>query len=77
MIDPKPYYGDPAYDVLQHMLNCDRLGSDPRGLARRLAELLELDPRRVVQWLFARCVQESIETPALARVASELAPAAL
>ncbi len=77
MIDPKPYYGDPAYDVLQHMLNCDRLGSDPRGLARRLAELLELDPRRVLQWLFARCVQESIDAPELAEVASVLAPAAL
>ncbi|MGO9885880.1 MAG: aminoglycoside phosphotransferase family protein [Solirubrobacteraceae bacterium] len=77
MIDPKPYYGDPAYDVLQHMLNCDRLGSDPRGLARRLAQLLELDPRRVLQWLFARCVQESIDAPALAQVASVLAPAAL
>lgn len=26
MIDPKPYLGDPAYDVLQRMLNCeDRL----------------------------------------------------
>jgi streptomycin 6-kinase len=77
MIDPKPYYGDPAYDPLQHMLNCDRLRYDPRGLARRLAELLELEPRRVLQWLFARCVQESIDAPALARVASVLAPAAL
>lgn len=23
VIDPKPYAGDPAYDVLQHMLNCE------------------------------------------------------
>jgi streptomycin 6-kinase len=23
VIDPKPYVGDPAYDVLQHMLNCE------------------------------------------------------
>ena len=30
VIDPKPYVGDPAYDVLQHMLNCEnRLASDP------------------------------------------------
>ena len=30
-IDPKPYVGDPAYDPLQHMLDCDeRLRSDPR-----------------------------------------------
>jgi streptomycin 6-kinase len=77
MIDPKPYFGDVAYDVLQHMLNCERLTCDPGGLARRLAELLELDPRRVVQWLYARCVEASLDAPALARVASELAPAAL
>jgi streptomycin 6-kinase len=31
---PKPYVGHPAYDVLQHMLNCeDRLAADPVGLA--------------------------------------------
>jgi len=24
LIDPKPYVGDPTYDALQHMLNCDR-----------------------------------------------------
>src|SRR5439155_15671600 len=30
VIDPKPYVGDPAYDVLQHMLNCeDRLAAHP------------------------------------------------
>ncbi|MBO0684824.1 MAG: hypothetical protein J2P45_16855, partial [Candidatus Dormibacteraeota bacterium] len=30
-IDPKPYVGDPTYDALQHMLNCDaRLQADPR-----------------------------------------------
>jgi streptomycin 6-kinase len=77
MIDPKPYFGDVAYDVLQHMLNCERLTSDPGGLVRRLAGLLELEQDRVVKWLFARCVQESVDAPVLARVASELAPAAL
>ncbi len=40
IIDPKPYIGDPAYDVLQHMLNCeDRLAADPAGLANRMADL--------------------------------------
>jgi hypothetical protein len=30
VIDPKPYVGDPAYDLLQHMLNCeDRLAAAP------------------------------------------------
>ena len=70
VIDPKPHVGDPAYDVLQHLLNCDqRLRDDPRGLARRLADLLDLDAGRVLAWLFARCVQESPGSPALAGVA--------
>ena len=31
VIDPKPYVGDPTYDVLQHLLNCRaRLVADPR-----------------------------------------------
>ena len=43
------------------MLNCDeRLATDPSGLARRMAELLELEPDRVRMWLFARCAQESV-----------------
>ncbi len=74
-IDPKPHVGDPAYDPLQHMLNCDeRLRSDPQGLARRMAGLLGLDPGRVLLWLFARCVQESPEWTPLAAVAKSVAP---
>jgi streptomycin 6-kinase len=75
MIDPKPYAGDPAYDVLQHMLNCDdRLAADPAGLADRMAGLAELDPGRVRRWLFARAVQESTGSPLLRQVARQLAP---
>ena len=75
VIDPKPYVGDPAYDPLQHMLNCEeRLRSDPRGLARRMADLLDLDKDRVLLWLFARCVQESADWPSLAEVARRVAP---
>ena len=73
-IDPKPHVGDPAYDPLQHMINCDGLIADPVGLARRLAESLELDPQRLLLWLFARCVQEVRGSPALAAVAVRLAP---
>jgi streptomycin 6-kinase len=74
-IDPKPYVGDPAYDPLQHMLNCgERLRSDPRGLALRMADLLDLDPDRVLLWLFARCVLESPECPSIAAVARSVAP---
>jgi streptomycin 6-kinase len=77
MIDPKPYFGDPAYDVLQHMLNCDRLETDPIGLARRMAELAGLDSDRVLQWLLARVVQESPDWPAMNQVARRLAPVVL
>ncbi len=73
-IDPKPYLGDPTYDPLQHMLNFPgRLAADPRGFAQRMAELLDLDAERLQQWLFARCVQESVDEPDLCDVAMTLA----
>jgi len=75
-IDPKPYLGDPAYDPVQHLLNCDqRLNADPIALAGRMADLLDLDPDRLRRWLFARCVQESLDQPGLRQVAARLAPA--
>jgi streptomycin 6-kinase len=74
-IDPKPYVGDPTYDALQHMLNFpDRLTSDPLGFAQRMAHLLDLDPERLRQWLFARCVQESVDQPDLTSAITVLAP---
>ncbi len=61
LIDPKPYVGDPHYDVLQHLLNCNgSLQADPIGLLTEVADLAGLDAGRVRQWLFARCVQESL-----------------
>jgi streptomycin 6-kinase len=76
VIDAKPYLGDPTYDPLQHMLNCDeRLRANPRGLARRMASLLDLDSDRLLLWLFARCVIESANWPPLADVAARIAPA--
>ena len=75
VIDPKPFVGDPCYDVLQHLLNCEeRLAGDPAGLAESMAGLLDLDGDRVRQWLFARCVIEGIDDPLLPAVASALAP---
>jgi streptomycin 6-kinase len=75
VIDPKPYVGDPTYDPLQHLLNCeDRLLADPRGLVRRMADLLDLDGERLLLWLFARCVQESPDWPVLGEVARRVAP---
>jgi streptomycin 6-kinase len=75
VIDPKPYLGDPTYDPLQHMLNFpDRLADDARTFTRRMAQLLDLDPDRLQLWLFARCVQESLDSPNLGDVAIQLAP---
>nr|WP_245354193.1 aminoglycoside phosphotransferase family protein [Brachybacterium sacelli] len=60
LIDPKPYVGDPHYDLLQHMFNDpDRLVTEPGAFADRMAGLTGLDPRRARRWLFARCVQET------------------
>lgn len=76
MIDPKPYVGDPAYDVLQHLLNCEeRLATDPLAAAGDMANLLDLDRTRVTTWLFARCVIESVDREDLRGVARALAPA--
>jgi streptomycin 6-kinase len=75
VIDPKPYVGDPAYDVLQHMLCCDgRLAADPSGLADRMAGLAGLDVGRVRLWLFARSVQESVGSSLLRQVTRRLVP---
>jgi streptomycin 6-kinase len=75
VIDPKPFVGDPAFDPVQHMLNCDRrLASDPGAMADRLAGLLQLDPERVRLWLFARCAQEGIDDVSLRETARRLAP---
>lgn len=75
VIDPKPYVGDPTYDPLQHMLNFpERLATDPSGLAARMADLTGLSADRLRQWLFARCVQESVDQPHLRQAAIDLAP---
>jgi streptomycin 6-kinase len=73
VIDPKPYVGDPAYDVLQHMLNCEeRLAADPALLAGRMADLTGLAADRVRQWLFARSVKESVGSPLMRHVSRAL-----
>ena len=75
MIDPKPYVGDPTYDVLQHLINCEeRLHRDPSSLVRRLSGLLDLDAERLTRWLFARCVVGAVDQPDLLPVARRLDP---
>jgi streptomycin 6-kinase len=59
-IDPKPYVGDAAYDVTQHIFNGAFLeGADVSSLAARMARLLDLDLNRILRWLFARAVEAS------------------
>jgi streptomycin 6-kinase len=73
VIDPKPFIGDPAFDPVQHMFNCEeRLAADPVGLSERMAELAGVDPARVRLWLFARAVQE-FHSPEMRELAGRLA----
>jgi streptomycin 6-kinase len=58
-IDPKPYVGDPAYDVTQHLLNCrERLLRHPTGTIARVSELSGLSAERVQSWTVARVAAE-------------------
>ena len=60
IIDPKPFYGDHAYDTTQHLLNCEeRLRANLGGTIRRFADLLGVDPERVRLWIFARLAAEA------------------
>lgn len=77
LIDPKPYVGDPHYDVVQHLLNCNAsLQADPIGLLSAVADLAGLDAERVRQWLFARCIleilSEAVPWPGLDAVLQKL-----
>jgi streptomycin 6-kinase len=75
VIDPKPFVGDPTYDALQHHLNCrDRLVADPWALTGRMAGLLGLDPERLLVWLFAYCVVQSVDFPWMLGVAERIRP---
>jgi streptomycin 6-kinase len=59
MIDPKPFVGDRAYDLTQHLFNCERrLQTNPHELIRRVADLAEVDYHRVRMWLFGRAAAE-------------------
>jgi streptomycin 6-kinase len=59
VIDPKPFVGDPAYDITQHLFNCqERLQADPNGLMSRVADLAQLDRERVRLWTFARAAAD-------------------
>jgi streptomycin 6-kinase len=80
VIDPKPYVGDPCYDPLQHLFNSlGRVAADPDAMARRMAQLCEVDLDRFRLWFFARWVVEAswaqpAEQPGLLAVARHLGP---
>ena len=74
VIDPKPFVGDPAYDATQHLLNCERLRTDPLPMIRRVSDLLELEPERLRLWTFARVALESRDSAEGLELARPLAP---
>jgi streptomycin 6-kinase len=48
VIDPKPFIGDPPYDLVQHLHNCEvRLHADPIGMVKRFGDLCEVDTERL------------------------------
>ena len=78
VIDPKPFLGDPAYDLVQHLINCEqRLHRDPLGLVHRLADLAQADPERLRLWIFARAAadpRDDWRNPLWHDIARSLAP---
>ena len=69
-----PVVGDPAFDVVQHVLNRDeRHATHPRGLPGRIG-VVEVDAERVRLSLFARCVQASVGDPTMRDPSRRLAP---
>jgi streptomycin 6-kinase len=69
VIDPKPFWGDPAYDASQHLLNCrGRLESNPCQTIGGFSDLLSIDYNRTKLWLFSRLAAESdLHDPMLAK----------
>ena len=70
VIDPKSHVGDPTYDVLQHILNCDgRLLTEPRaGVANGRAP--RLGPRSTAALALRSFAQEAADSSLLAEVAA-------
>lgn len=71
------WYHDEARDEVEGLRIWDGAGTVrllEAATMDEMAGLLDLDPGRLRNWLFARCVQESIDNPQLVDVATELAP---
>lgn len=63
VIDPKPFAGDPAFDLAQWLLNhyylaarsTDSVGTVQRQIAR-FADALDLSPARIAGWTFVKAL---------------------
>ncbi len=59
VIDIKPFIGDPAYDLTQHLVNSlDSLRDNPLVRINRLADQANVNRSRLKDWLFARLASE-------------------
>lgn len=59
-IDIKPYIGDRAYDLTQHLLNCiERLTVNPNATIKRVAKSAGVSSSRLRDWMFARLASEN------------------
>ena len=58
-IDIKPFTGDPAYDLTQHLINTiERLHENPNREVKKIADLANINADRLMNWLFARLASE-------------------
>ena len=58
-IDIKPYIGDRAYDLTQHLLNNkERLRSKPKETIQKIADVGQVSAERLSYWVFARLASE-------------------
>ena len=61
-IDPKPFAGDRTYDLVQHLMNCEvRLCKNPEDVIARVADLAEVDAKRLKLWTFCRAAADPRE----------------
>lgn len=59
VIDIKPFVGDPAYDLTQHLINSlDSLQNHPTKRINKLADQAGVSRSRLRDWLFARLASE-------------------
>ena len=60
VIDIKPFIGDPAYDLTQHVMNSlGRLRENPIDSIKKLADQANVSRARLNDWVFARLASES------------------